>query len=412
MDANLCDLHILEQTAKGSIPAAAMTKVRFTSETLKGNRNRRDSGEIRSDGQIAGLMELSAEQVGGFSFAMAASALAGSGDTVMNDLLRAVLLASGWSTPQSAGGLDDVTVDSSVGTFATATGATFDSFTVGKWIRVEGFTDQSGAGGVNAAANNGHYRVVGRTGMVLTVSPAPPVAVETPQDSITLTESAHVVNAGTPSRSYFTLERSITLPDGSTQYLAWQDCVPAVMNLEITAEQEVSGSFEFMGGRELAFASASRGTGAAIAANTNPILTASVDVGTVLIDGVAQTDAIINSISFSVGKSLRRLAGIGHMWGAGVGTGAWDVTGTIGIYFADTALYNKFVGNQGICVAVPLSDDNGNVYYITFNNLLLNDESGINVTGQDQDLIETLSFVGAKDAVFGHTIQFDFFEAA
>lgn len=313
MDSNLTDLHIIKQSVKGTIPATALTKVRFTGEDLSMSLNKADSKEIRADGNISDLLMKSGSQTGGWNFEFAASSPVGtaSEDTVMNDLIASLLGQTAW-----------------------ASGAT-------------------------------------------------------------------IKNAAQMTKTYYTIEKSITV-GATTYYFPLKDCVPVQLDLNIAAEEDVTGKWTFMGGiaQDASTTATNNGT-TPIAANTNPVMCGSFDLASLTADG-SNITSYIQSISLSIHKNPRRIVAINYPWGADVGFGSWSITGTMNVYFDGLDWYQAALDNTDLALVFSLDDDSGavsgNIYTFTFPKIKFLD-SPFNAAGKDQDLIQAVNFQAIYDSV-------------
>jgi len=414
MDSNLCDLHIVKQAEKDTVPAAtALTKVRFTGESLKAALNKGPSAEILSDGNVSDINIRSGSQSGGFNFELAAcGAPAAVTDTVLVDLIAGLMGQTAWTAPGTAvAALADVTAVTTTSKFVTAAG-TFASLATktGSWIKVTGFTDDPA--GEDAAANNGFYRVVsvGGSNKELTVWPAPSVEVAVAQDTITFTNMHHIRNASNPALTYFTLERSHQLT-GDDSFFAFKNCTPVNLDLSIAAEQDIAGTWGFMGGTPLAVATASVNSVTKIVANTNPMMAASFHVGSILENGATLDDIYIQSVALSINKTPRRISAVGSSWGASIGFGSWSITGTLNAMFTGPSFYTKNLNNTATSLVIPVTDSSGNTIIITIGNMKFLDYN-MNAAGKDQDLVQSLTFQGLLDTTYDCGIQFDFLPAS
>jgi hypothetical protein len=320
MDSNLTDIHIIKQTSKGETPAGALTKVRFTGEDLLMSLNKADSKEIRADGNVSDLLMKSGSQSGGWNFEFAASAASGTtgADTVMNDLLAA-LMGGSWST----------------GTLK---------------------------------------------------------------------------NAANMTKQYFTIEKSHAVGT-TTHYFPIIDCVPVQLDLNIAAEEDVTGKWTFMGGIPQDPATDPTNTPTdPIEANSNGIMCGSFDVAKLEKDDT-EIASYIQSISLSIHRNPRRIVAINYPWGADVGFGSWSITGTMNVYFDGASWYEAARDNTGMKLVFALEDNegvvSGNKYTFTMPIIKLLD-SPFNAAGKDQDLIQTVNFQAVYDVTSECSLQIDY----
>lgn len=144
-----------------------------------------------------------------------------------------------------------------------------------------------------------------------------------------------------------------------------------------------------------------------LAAPTNQVMNATTNVGTIQLNGVDLVTAI-QSIEFSGESSLRNQAAVGNKFPAGIGTGRFNLTGTLVAYFANADLYNAFIDHTTVSLSFDFTDLDSNVVSYTFPALKFTADP-ISPAGIDQDILENLEFMAFRDAATKSMIQVDRF---
>jgi hypothetical protein len=389
-DSNRAGLAYLKEVTWGTTPASALTDLRWTGESFSGNITKTKSTEIRPDRQTTDLILTGSECSGGFNFELSYSDF--------DELFEGALWSAGWSTVLA---ISSATIEfADTGRlFDGTTATTFDSVTTGQWIKITG----SGT-----AANNRFYRITSHTGASgITVVPTPNTTVGAGD---TIVGSGAYIRNGVTESSYV-FEREHT---DATQFFSFSGMVCNTLNLSVSADSIVTGSFDYMG-KASTLAQATVGTGGNTDAGTNDVISASSNIGQVYEGAFASlatldTDLFIQEISFSVANNVRALRAVGNVPSVDIGVGACDVSGSLNVYFIDETMYTKFVNSTGTGLAFEIEDAAGNAYIITFPNVEFSSDA-VAVGGQNQDVMENIAWEAIRDANTDCTIQVDRFVA-
>jgi hypothetical protein len=398
-DANRVGLSAIKETTWGTTPTTpTFETIRITSESLNANIENIKSQELRSDGQVADLIQVGAESGGGINFELSYG-----GDSNINDEIMAGALFGAWTGVGD--GSDTITAGASgsnlefnfnSSTHVITLGSSVDHNIVeGIWIEVTGAN----------AANNGYHFVTDVTGQAITVNDS---IGQTEEVESTATITGEYLLNGT-TQSSFSIERSHADLD-TPSYFLWTGMVPGSMNLNFTNKQIVTGSFEFMG--KLPSPSTSSAANATTAAGTNDVMSASSSVGQIMEGSTLATysSSYIQSLSLTVNKALRAKEGIGTLGPIGIGSGTFDVTGSMSLYFADISMYTKFVNATATGVSWKTEDNDGNCYIFTMPNIKFSADN-INAAGIDQEVLEDMNFQAIRHATYDYTLAICRFDA-
>ena len=387
-DSSRAQLCYLAETTWGVTPAAAMTRMRFTGESLGFQIQNTTSREVRADRQVADLIQTGAEASGSVEVELSYGA---------HDALLAAALFSAWQAPVSLSASDDIAASASgAGFTSAATDFTAAGIAVGQWLRVTGFAASGGA-------NDGVYRVTSVAAATLGVSPAP--AVDEAAAGLTVTLAGGLLRNGVTETS-FTLEKQFA---DVGQSIAFTGMVPGSLSLDIQTGSVITASIGFTG-RAASIGTGSVGTGAPLDAPIHPVMNAVGHVGEVREAGALLPDAALRALSVRLDNGLRGVQAVGALGNVDVGAGRCTVTGRVSVYFADGALYAKYLAGVPTSLSFRVADPAGNGYVVTLPRVKLT-RGTIVAGGNDQDVMADFELQALADPATGCTLQIDRFAA-
>jgi len=217
---------------------------------------------------------------------------------------------------------------------------------------------------------------------------------------------------GTPitngtTKHYYTIEKDTPTADGTHYYSQFTDMQVASFTLNTTQGQVVNGDFGFMGSE--AMVNSSTSLDATLPYDPSPafpVFNSLSNVSQILIDGA--TAGYVEGINITVTNNLREQRAIGYVAPAGVASGQFVVTGSINLYFADNALYTKFLNDQAFTLTFTLDDKTGvvtgNSYTFNFPNCKFENMTK-NITGNNQDVLLSGTFQALYNTGIGGTIS-------
>lgn len=183
------------------------------------------------------------------------------------------------------------------------------------------------------------------------------------------------------------------------------------IEMEVSSGSIITGQSTLMG-RETKRAAVEKLTGGAytpLDAPTTEVVSATANVGALIVDGVEQTTAI-KSIQFSIDGNLRNQQAVGSKFPIGIAAGRLNLTGTIEAYFADGVMYDKFLAHETVSLAFPIIDQDANTYYFTIPAFKVSSDP-VAPGGLDQDVMESLEFTAFRDQATKCMIQIDRFSS-
>ena len=137
--------------------------------------------------------------------------------------------------------------------------------------------------------------------------------------------------------------------------------------------------------------------GAATAAGTNIVLNAVSNVAEVREGGSDVASCLVQGLDIAVTNNVRGQKALANLGNCDIGVGKCDVTGTLTAYFKDNSLYDKYLAGTPSSISYKVEDAAGNAYIIDMPQVEF-ETDGINIGGQDQDVMETLGFRALRDA--------------
>lgn len=378
------------ETTFGEVPSGPPTLqlIRITDESLHQEASTESSAELRSDRQVADVIRTAISTSGDLNFELTYGSF--------DDFMEAVLQDDGgWSST-----VTDVASDTSIaadGTGNQYTGADgeFANYTAGEWVEVRGFSN---------AENNGYAKITAINssnpgtadndemvveGLSLTTEGAGP--------SVTITQLASIVN-GTTEKSFY-IEKEFT--DLTNEFAAYTGQVIDQMSLDTTAESKITGTVSLVGKKEES-KTATQGDGSPTAVNSNSIFNASGDVDGVIEGGSSQGRVTAAQIQIGNNSRLRRV--LGDDSPVSVGSGKFEVTGTLNVFFQSATLMNKFLNFTTSSLSIILEDVDGNAYIFDLPSVKYT--SGQRVAGgESSDIMAELNFSAFLDATDGYTLK-------
>jgi len=116
------------------------------------------------------------------------------------------------------------------------------------------------------------------------------------------------------------------------------------------------------------------------------------------------TDNVVTNLDVSISNTSRRKDAVGVMGSHDIGSGRFNVTGTMTTYFGDALILAKITGNTESGLAWTLADADGHALTFDIPRLEFSDGDP-DVPGVDQDVTLPAAFQGLKHADFGYTMS-------
>lgn len=227
-----------------------------------------------------------------------------------------------------------------------------------------------------------------------------------------LLESAMFNAWATDTLKNSTVKKSFTVEKGHLdidEYFLFSGMIVNTFTLNLATSSICTGNFSFLGSSAGLSQSSSAAT--ITASNTNDVINcmgnvASLQEGAYAGGYTTLAGIYIQELSFTINNNLRPVHAIGSDVIMEVAVGKMDVTGTMNAYFTNDRLFDKFLAGSALKLKYTLQDTAGNSYVFTFPKVKFETES-VTAPGQDQDVIENLTWRALKDNTSGCQIQID-----
>lgn len=364
----------------GTTPGAGNGNfLRITGESLNYDLTKDTSKELRADRQLSGVVPVSAQAAGGFNFHLNY----GEYDPFLASTLQGAYVVFGTNGESAGASTVSFLAASLTASVATAGADSWATLAKGQFFRVSAGAD----------ANNGKLlRVstsVAPTTTVITLDASTPAAVSAAVAGVKL-QTSRLTNGTT--QSSFTIEKAMA---DVTQFLAFKGMTPSKLSLKIASGALTDGTIDFIG------KSGVRGVttvlpGSTAASRTYDIQNGATGVGLLWEGGSPLTSTYIKSMTLDYDNVLRPQQAIGTLGLVGVGAGTVQIKGTMEAYFADGALYDKFLNNVYTQIQVASQDDAGNGYVFSMPRVNLMNAK-IVAGAKDQDLMATFDYMAFSD---------------
>ena len=380
----------IEEVTAGTTPVAGTPKrLRITGESLGYKISNESSKEINDSRQVSDRVQTGATADGDFNIEWSYHEF----DAFLEALI------GGTYTPFGTGGQTTLTctINHTAGTITDDGVDGFTGLLAGQWFWL------SGAG---ATTNAGRlYRISSRTNDQLTVDTDTPLLADVAGGSMTFSSSR--VTTGTAALRYFSLQKYFS---DVNQYFVYRGMSPTKMSLSLSAGALITGSIGFMG-----FNSAQNTTtfmpGAPSSSQAYGITNAVTGVGTILLDNNALVGTSIKSATINIDGKLRGQSAIGSLGSVGLGSGTFEIGGSIEVYLDTTAsVYAQALANTNVSIQIPIKDVNGNGYVFIFPNAKL-DVPTVTAGGMDADVMLSIPFSAVAPSSTDHMIIIDRFGA-
>lgn len=379
-------MRYIPETVLGVTPTTGNPReLRITGESLDFTVTKEDSKEIRRDRQIGSMSLVGAETAGDTQFELSYAEY----DPLIQAVMFGTYAAYGTDgvgtsfaatyVAPSAGNGGTITA----GTAPTA-GSALTTLQRGQWFRLI----SANANDVNFGKLFRVHPTIAPTATVITVDAATPLVAGTATGAII--QTSRLTN-GTTKRS-FTLEKEFS---DIAQFMAYRGMVPGQMSLNFASRSLVTGAFTYMGtGFD------NRGTtflpGTPTPSRTFDITNTSTGVGNLLENGAPVSGTFIKNLTLNVDNTLRGNDALGFTGFADISEGSFKISGSLEAYFADGALYNRFLRDIETSLNFSVQDKLGNGYVFSLPKVNLS--SGQVMAGaRDQDIMATFEFMALSD---------------
>lgn len=403
--SNLARLRAIKETTFGETPKLGASKdLRFTGESLNFAIQTDTSKEIRADRQIADLVQLGAEASGDIQFELSYGSF---------DEFIAAALGGEWTN-------NVVTNGTSVPFFSIEKGFTdIDQYILYRGMGVNTMSLEFAIGSILT----GSFGFMGRDSIIQSVSGVPDVATErvaantvavnTPAEGDALTAPTLVQALGNAQLAH---GGTITLVVGGTHStdsgdITFSDAADLVAQLE--ALDAVDSAV--IAGGHLTIVGSEVGEGESLnitavsdflapgQATMAEVMNSATNFADLLIGGVAYNCGI-SQLSLSTDAGLRAQNALGKLGACTINAGTFSPTGSMTVYFADAAIYTKYLVNTPFSLSWGVQDAAGNRYDFELPRVKIT-SANPTAGGLDTDVELAIEYQALFDAAAGHTIK-------
>ena len=264
------------------------------------------------------------------------------------------------------------------------------------------------------AGSGGFFKILSVTDDVLTVSPAPATDANGSTLAVTVKGSMLRNPDGTGSLPHqqivaqsFTAETAF---NDVNQFFVHNGLRVGSFSMDVSTGAIVTGTYTFEGKETIRQIANTTKLGASpftpLKSTGTEVMNSTTNVGSIEKDGVELSSAL-QSISLEGDATLRQQPAVGSKFARGIGTGRFNLTGTVTAYFeAGSPLYDDFINHETTSLAFKFTDIDGNTYKYTLPAVKFSSDT-ISPAGIDQDVVEPLEFMAFRDGSTGTMFQID-----
>jgi hypothetical protein len=354
--------------------------LRVTGESLKFDLTKEMSKEINAARAVSSAVPVGASASGGIQGEMQY----GEFDPLMIATLQNPITAYGTN---GVGATFTATYTSTTITAAVApTGSSaFTGLQAGQWFIIQAAT------GLNAGTVFRVSKSVAPTTTVITLDAGTPAQVESTIASTSVATSR--LTNGTTQTS-FSIERQSL---DTAQYFAYLGQTPSKMSINIASGALSTISFDFMG------KSAVRNTSSNLPGSVTASLAYDIHSGVTGLEtqvwegGAPLTGTYVKSLTLDYDNALRMQEAIGTLGAVSVASGQIVASMKASVYFANGAIFDKFLANTYTEFCFSSFDTSNNGYVFTAPRANISSYS-ITAGSKDQDLMADIDIMLLRDA--------------
>jgi hypothetical protein len=377
--ADRVQLAYIPETNFGQVPVAGNgAYLRMTGETLNFDLTKENDKEMNATAELTSSTTTGAQAGGDIKIHM---------QYAEYDRLFASLLRSAWSV-YGTNGVGTAFAGTMTATTITAGAApigssAFTTLQKGQWFKLNAPGD----------ANDGKFfRVHGTTApttTAITLDPSTPATASGPIAGCTISTS-RLQNGVTLTP--FTIERQVAEVN---QYFTYRGQYPSKFTTEFASKSMTDGTFTFLG-KDMVLNAASQLPGVTAASQTYDIHNGVTGVGNIWENGAPLAGVTIKKMSIEIDSGLRAQDGLGVLGLVGAGIGTFVVKGSLEVYFANGALFTKFMNDVYTSLGLATKDSLGNGYVITLPRVQLT-KATVNAGSKNSDLMASFEYTAYKD---------------
>lgn len=194
--------------------------------------------------------------------------------------------------------------------------------------------------------------------------------------------------------------KSFTIEEGHIDLGQYQVLTGAVVNsfsLSVKVNSIVTGSFAIIGKDAGAYSGTSKDPTPDAAPATTPF-----DSYTGVIKEGGTTIAVVTGLDLSINNNVEQLFTLYNDATYSIAPGRANVSGSVSLYFENTALVNKYLNDTNTSIEFTLSDAAGNSYTFKIPKVKY---TGYDKSVSENQIVVTLPFIGLYDSTEGTQIK-------
>jgi len=182
-------------------------------------------------------------------------------------------------------------------------------------------------------------------------------------------------------------------------------------SLDANSSAVMTGSFEFMGKATTTLSTPQLGATpyTVLGPLQQEVMNSTTDVGALTKNGEPLSTAI-KQIKIDGKAQLRNQMAVSSKFPVGIGTGRFELTGSVQAYFATMDMFNDFLNHTTVSLGWDFQDSKKNTYYFTVPALKFTADP-VNAKGIDQDIMDELTWEAFRDPVSQCMLQVDRFSS-
>lgn len=263
------------------------------------------------------------------------------------------------------------------------------------------------------AGSGGFFKIVAADSDVLTVTPAPATDANSGTANVTIKGSMLRNPSGLGSLPHqaivaqsFTVETAF---NDINQFFTHNGLRVGSFTMDVATGAIVKGTYTFEGKETARRSSNTTLLGASpytpLSSTTTEVMNATTNVGNIEKDG-SELSTALQSINLKGDATLRQQPAVGSKFARGIGTGRFNLTGTVTAYFENGTLYDDFINHDTTSLSFKFTDVDGNTYKYTLPAVKFTSDAPA-PSGIDQDVVESLEFTAFRDGATGTQFQID-----
>lgn len=254
----------------------------------------------------------------------------------------------------------------------------------------------------------GFYTVVSATDDVITVDSTPPtVATGTFTIKGSMVKNPGGIEDITPQS--FSIETAF---NDVNQFMLHDGVRIGTYSLEISSGAIVTGTMSVAGKATKNYSVTQLADAVkydVLQSTDTEVMNSTTNVGTIFKDGSVLSTAI-QSITIEGDATLRNQMAVSSKFPRGIGTGRFQLSGSLTAYFENLEMWNDFEQHNTISLRFNFIDLDNNVYYFTIPALKITSDP-VAPGGIDQDITEEMEWMAFRDQATGCMLQVDRFSS-